>query len=178
MAAEFAAGNRRVFSTALAEGIATGSNAAKKTVLFINRRGSARFVLCRTCGHVPEVSALFDGAGRCIAARRLLRCHMVRLSRPCSRRLGTKCGDGPVREFGAGTERVAAEAARLFPSAVIVRMDSDTTTRIGDHARLLDRFAGAGDILVGTQMVAKGLDFPTVTLVGAVAADLDLHVAD
>jgi primosomal protein N' (replication factor Y) len=176
MAAEFAAGNRRVFSTALAEGIADRIERGEKTVLFINRRGSARFVLCRTCGHVPECP-------RCSTAltvhrsETLLRCHwcdyQAVLAAVC-----TKCGDGPVREFGAGTERVAAEAARLFPSAVIVRMDSDTTTRIGDHARLLDRFAGAGDILVGTQMVAKGLDFPTVTLVGAVAADLDLHVAD
>jgi primosomal protein N' (replication factor Y) len=83
-----------------------------------------------------------------------------------------------VREFGAGTQRVADEAQRLFPEAVVVRMDSDTTTRVGDHARLLERFGDDGDILVGTQMVAKGLDFPTVTLVGAVAADLDLHVAD
>jgi primosomal protein N' (replication factor Y) len=83
-----------------------------------------------------------------------------------------------VREFGAGTQRVAEEVQQLFGDAVVVRMDSDTTTRVGDHARLLDRFADAGDVLVGTQMVAKGLDFPTVTLVGAVAADLDLHVAD
>ena len=66
----------------------------------------------------------------------------------------------------------------MFPEAVVVRMDSDTTTRIGDHARLLERFGADGDVLVGTQMVAKGLDSPTVTLVGAVAADLDLHVAD
>ncbi len=176
MAAEFAAGNRRVFSTALAEGIAERLARGEKTVLFINRRGSARFVLCRTCGHVPECP-------RCSTSltvhrsEALLRCHwcdyQAALAPVCA-----KCGEEAVREFGAGTERVAAEAARLFPSAVIVRMDSDTTTRIGDHARLLDRFAGAGDILVGTQMVAKGLDFPDVTLVGAVAADLDLHVAD
>ncbi len=83
-----------------------------------------------------------------------------------------------MREFGAGTQRVADDLAELFPDAVVVRMDSDTTTRVGDHARLLERFAADGDVLVGTQMVAKGLDFPTVTLVGAVAADLDLHVAD
>ena len=66
----------------------------------------------------------------------------------------------------------------LFPAARVVRMDSDTTTRVGDHARLLDEFATRGDVLVGTQMVAKGLDFPTVTLVGVVAADIGLHVPD
>ena len=176
MAAEFAAGNRRVFSTALAGAIAARLERGEKTVLFINRRGSARFVLCRSCGHVPECP-------RCSTAltvhrsEGLLRCHWCDYQTPLQE-MCEKCGDGPVHEFGGGTERVAAEAARLFPQASIVRMDSDTTTRIGDHARLLDRFAASGDILVGTQMVAKGLDFPTVTLVGAVAADLDLHVAD
>jgi primosomal protein N' (replication factor Y) len=83
-----------------------------------------------------------------------------------------------VREFGIGTERVAEEVARLFPGARVMRMDSDTTTRIGDHARILGSFEEEGDVLVGTQMVAKGLDFPTVTLVGVVAADLGLHLPD
>ena len=176
MGAEFASGNRRVFSTALAEAIAERLARTEKTVLFINRRGSARFVLCRACGHVPECP-------RCSTSltvhrsEALLRCHwcdyQTALPEIC-----TACGAGPVREFGAGTQRVADEVQRLFPEALVVRMDSDTTTRVGDHARLLERFGDEGDILVGTQMVAKGLDFPTVTLVGAVAADLDLHVAD
>ena len=176
MGAEFASGNRRVFSTALTEAIAERIARGEKTVLFINRRGSARFVLCRACGHVPECP-------RCSTSltvhrnETLLRCHwcdyQTLLSDVCA-----ACGAGPVREFGAGTQRVAEEVQRLFPEAVVIRMDSDTTTRVGDHARLLERFGEDGDILVGTQMVAKGLDFPTVTLVGAVAADLDLHIAD
>jgi primosomal protein N' (replication factor Y) len=176
MAAEFAAGNKRVFSTALIDAITQRLARREKTVLFINRRGSARFVLCRACGHVPECP-------RCSTSltvhrgEDLLRCHwcdyQTAIPLACE-----KCGDGPIRDFGAGTERVAAEVERLFPQAVVVRMDSDTTTRIGDHAKLLDAFAAGGDVLVGTQMVAKGLDFPTVTLVGAVAADLDLHLAD
>jgi primosomal protein N' (replication factor Y) len=176
MSAEFAAGNRRVFSTALTEAIAARLARGEKTVLFINRRGSARFVLCRACGHVPECP-------RCSTSltvhrgEALLRCHWCDYQRALPETCDA-CGAGPVREFGAGTQRVAEEAERLFPGAVVVRMDSDTTTRVGDHARLLDRFAEAGDILVGTQMVAKGLDFPQVTLVGAVAADLDLHVPD
>ncbi len=176
MAAEFAAGNKRVFSTALIDAMAQRLERREKTVLFINRRGSARFVLCRACGHVPECP-------RCSTSltvhrgEDLLRCHwcdyQAAIPLTC-----VKCGDGPIRDFGAGTERVAAEVERLFPQAVVVRMDSDTTTHVGDHAKLLDAFAADGDVLVGTQMVAKGLDFPTVTLVGAVAADLDLHVAD
>jgi primosomal protein N' (replication factor Y) (superfamily II helicase) len=176
MGAEFASGNRRVFSTALAEAVAERIARREKTVLFINRRGSARFVLCRACGHVPECP-------RCSVSltvhrsEALLRCHwcdhQTALPERCE-----QCGEGPVREFGAGTQRVADEVQRLFPEAVVIRMDSDTTTRVGDHARLLERFGDEGDVLVGTQMVAKGLDFQTVTLVGVVAADLDLHVAD
>ena len=176
MGAEFGSGNRRVFSTALAEAIAERIARSEKTVLFINRRGSARFVLCRACGEVPECP-------RCSTSltvhrsENLLRCHWCDFQRAIPE-VCASCGAGPVREFGAGTQRVADEVERLFPDAVVVRMDSDTTTRVGDHARLLERFAEEGDVLVGTQMVAKGLDFPQVTLVGAVAADLDLHVAD
>ncbi len=176
MGAEFASGNRRVFSTALAEAIGERLARGEKTVLFINRRGSARFVLCRACGHVPECP-------RCSTsltvhrAEGLMRCHWCDYQSAIPE-ICLSCGAGPVKEFGAGTERVAEEVQRLFPEAVVVRMDSDTTTRVGDHARLLERFAEEGDILVGTQMVAKGLDFPQVTLVGAVAADLDLHVAE
>jgi primosomal protein N' (replication factor Y) len=83
-----------------------------------------------------------------------------------------------LREFGVGTERVAADVLRLYPEARVLRMDSDTTTRIGDHARILTEFEANGDVLVGTQMVAKGLDFDAVTLVGVVAADIGLHVPD
>ncbi len=176
MGAEFASGNRRVFSTALTEALTDRLARGEKTVLFINRRGSARFVLCRVCGHVPECP-------RCSTSltvhrsEALLRCHWCDFQTPAIETC-TACGAGPVREFGAGTQAVAAEVQKLFPDTVVVRMDSDTTTRVGDHARLLERFGDEGDVLVGTQMVAKGLDFPTVTLVGAVAADLDLHVAD
>ena len=88
------------------------------------------------------------------------------------------CGDESIKELGVGTERVAEEVQKLYPHARVIRMDSDTTTRIGEHARLLDAFGEEGDVLVGTQMVAKGLDFPTVTLVGVVAADIGLHAPD
>ncbi len=176
LSAEFDAGNRRMFSTRLVAAIEARLERGEKTVLFVNRRGSARFLLCRTCGHVPQCR-------RCsvsLTAHRgeaLLRCHYCDAQRAWPTDCPS-CGHGPIREFGVGTQKVVAEVQALFPSARIVRMDSDTTTRIGDHARLLDRFATEGDVLVGTQMVAKGLDFPQVTLVGAIAADLDLHVAD
>lgn len=176
MAKEFEAGNRRIFSTRLTQALDERLKRGEKTVLFVNRRGSAGFLLCRTCGHVPECS-------RCSVsltvhrAEGLMRCHYCDAQRglpsTCER-----CGGDAIKEFGAGTQRVAEEVARLYPAARVVRMDSDTTTRVGDHARLLDAFAAEGDVLVGTQMVAKGLDFPTVTLVGVVAADIGLHAPD
>jgi primosomal protein N' (replication factor Y) len=148
----------------------------EKTVLFVNRRGTASFVLCRVCGNVPECP-------RCSVsltshrAERLLRCHYCDFQQPLVTHCPS-CGEEAVREFGVGTQRVAEDVARLFPNARVVRMDSDTTTRIGDHARLLQQFGDEADVLVGTQMVAKGLDFPTVTLVGVVAADIGLHAPD
>ena len=176
MSSEFDAGNRRMFSTPLLQAIETRIARGEKTVLFVNRRGTARFILCRSCGHVPEClrcsTSLVVHRGEGI-----LRCHYCDAQQPIPENCSV-CGLGPIREFGVGTERVAHEVETLYPGASVIRMDSDTTTRIGEHARLLDRFVAEGDVLVGTQMVAKGLDFPQVTLVGAIAADLDLHVAD
>ncbi len=176
LAQEFAEGNRRIFSTALVEALAARLARKEKTVLFVNRRGSAGFMLCRSCGFVPEC----DRCSVSLTVHRaegLLRCHQCDRSRALPARC-PRCRAETIRDFGIGTQRVAAFAQELFPNAKIVRMDSDTTTRIGDHARLLDTFAASADILVGTQMVAKGLDFPTVTLVGVVAADIGLHVPD
>ncbi len=176
LGAEFERGNRRIFSGALVAAMGARLACGEKTVLFVNRRGSARFILCRACGCVPECE-------RCsvsLVAHRsemLLRCHLCDAQRPLPLACPA-CGAGPIREFGVGTQTVADSVAELFPAAHVVRMDSDTTTRIGDHARLLDEFATRGDVLVGTQMIAKGLDFPTVTLVGVVAADAGLHAPD
>lgn len=176
MAREFQAGSNRIFSTALVAALGERLERGEKSVLFVNRRGAARFVLCRACGYVPNCErcstslVVHRDEGR-------LRCHYCDAQRPIPESCPA-CGLGPIAPYGIGTQRVAAEVEALFPAARSVRMDADTTTRIGDHARLLDRFAHDADILIGTQMVAKGLDFPTVTLVGAIAADLDLHVAD
>ena len=176
MAREFASGNRRIFSSRLVEAIEVRLARGQKTVLFVNRRGSSSFMLCRNCGNVPQCT-------RCSVsltvhrAEGLLRCHLCDAQRAIPE-VCPRCQGGPVREFGVGTQKVAESVASLFPRARVVRMDSDTTTRVGDHARLLDEFAARGDVLVGTQMIAKGLDFPTVTLVGVVAADIGLHAPD
>jgi primosomal protein N' (replication factor Y) (superfamily II helicase) len=176
MAREFEAGSRHVFASSLVEAIGERLRRGEKTVLFVNRRGAARFVLCRACGAVPGCTRCSTGL---VLHREegLLRCHYCDAQRPVPQQCPA-CGDGPVLPFGVGTQRVVEDLAQLYPAARIVRMDSDSTTRIGDHARLLERFGRDGDVLVGTQMVAKGLDFPEVTLVGVLAADADLHVAD
>jgi len=176
LAAEFERGNRRIFSTTLVAAIGARLERREKTVLFVNRRGTSSFILCRACGAVPDCR-------RCSVslalhrAEDLLRCHLCDAQRSVPTTCPA-CGAGPIREFGVGTQKVVEAVRELYADAHVVRMDSDTTTRVGDHARLLDEFAERGDILVGTQMVAKGLDFPTVTLVGVVAADIGLHAPD
>lgn len=173
---EFSQGRRGILSTSLVQALAERLRRGEKSVLFVNRRGSARFLLCRSCGHVPECP-------RCsvsLAVHRsesLLRCHYCDHREAVPHRC-PRCGSETIGELGPGTERVVEELRRLFPHARVLRMDSDSTTRIGDHARILREFEDRGDVLVGTQMVAKGLDFPQVTLAGVVAADVGLHVPD
>ncbi len=173
---EFESGNRGVFSSALVQGLGERLERGEKSLLFVNRRGSGASLLCRSCGHTPECP-------RCSVAlavhrsERLLRCHYCDHQAPIPKRCPV-CGLEAIREFGIGTERVAEEVSRLFPHARVLRMDSDTTTRVGDHARILAAFEAEGDVLVGTQMVAKGLDYEAVTLAVVVAADLGLHLPD
>ncbi|MBV9149339.1 MAG: primosomal protein N' [Candidatus Eremiobacteraeota bacterium] len=176
MAAEFESGNRTVFSSALIGALDERLQRGEKSVLLINRRGSARFLLCRTCGYVPKCT-------RCSVAftvhrsEGLLRCHYCDAQEPLFD-VCPSCGASSTRELGIGTQRVVSEVGRLFRAARIIRMDSDTTTHIGDHARLLDEFERGGDVLVGTQMVAKGLDFPQVTLAAVVVAEFGLFGSD
>ncbi len=173
---EFESGNRRVFSAPLVQALSDRLERREKSVLFVNRRGSAGFLLCRSCGNVPACP-------RCSVAlavhrgEELLRCHYCDYQGNVPQRCSA-CRQETIGEYGVGTERVVTEVSRLFPKARVVRMDSDTTTRVGDHARLLREFEDDGDVLVGTQMVAKGLDFPSVTLAAVVAADIGLHIPD
>lgn len=173
---EFEVGNKRIFSTTLTQALRDRLDRSEKSVLFVNRRGSGGFVLCRSCGFVPECPRC-DVSLSAHRSEGLLRCHYCDHQEPLPVVCAT-CKQQTIREFGIGTERVEEEVRRLFPAARVLRMDSDTTTRVGDHARILSEFEDEGDVLVGTQMVAKGLDFPTVTLVGVVAADVGLHMPD
>jgi primosomal protein N' (replication factor Y) (superfamily II helicase) len=173
---EFEAGSRGIFSSALVQAIGERLHRGEKSLLFVNRRGSAGAVICPSCGNSPHCP-------RCSVAlavhrsERLLRCHYCDYQAKIPQRCPA-CGSEKIRELGIGTERVVGEVLRLFPQAHVLRMDSDTTTRVGDHARILAAFEAEGDVLVGTQMVAKGLDYPTVTLSGVVAADLGLYLPD
>ncbi len=173
---EFEAGNRGIFGSALVQALGERLRRGEKSLLFVNRRGSAASLICRRCGTSPECPRC-SVALSVHRAERLLRCHycdyQARIPRICP-----SCGFEAIAELGIGTERVVEEVARLFPEARVLRMDSDTTTRVGDHARILASFESDGDVLVGTQMVAKGLDYPTVTLAAVVAADLGLHLPD
>jgi primosomal protein N' (replication factor Y) len=165
-----------VFSVPLLQSLQQCLLRKEKALLFVNRRGSAGFVLCRSCAYVPKckrcsLSLTFH------ARENLLRCHLCD-AQEAMHEFCPRCGQTPFKPFGIGTERVVQELEALFPDAKVVRMDSDTTTRLGDHARLLKLFEDEGDILVGTQMIAKGLDFEAVTLAAVLAADIGLHHAD
>ncbi|NLE76664.1 MAG: primosomal protein N' [Chloroflexi bacterium] len=177
MRAELKAGNRSIFSRALQAGLDGALAQGQQAILFLNRRGSATFVLCRDCGHVLscprcELPLTYHRAGEA------LRCHHCGYSAPPAARCPA-CSSRRVRYFGAGTEAVEQAVLERWPQARVLRWDQDTTRPRGAHEEIMSRFAnGEADILVGTQMLAKGLDLPRVTLVGAIAADTALHLPD
>ncbi|HEY2475036.1 MAG TPA: primosomal protein N' [Candidatus Cybelea sp.] len=174
--AEFEAGNRAIFSSALVQALGERLRRKEKSILLVNRRGSAGSLICRGCGtalHCPRCSVALSVH----RSEGLLRCHYCDFQSEIPSRCAA-CGAESLIDLGIGSERVAREVARLFPHARVLRMDSDTTTKIGDHARILNAFEAEGDVLVGTQMVAKGLDYPAVTLAAVIAADLGLNLPD
>ncbi len=169
--------NHALFSQKLLEGISERLLKKEQVILFLNRRGYSQFVLCRDCGWTARCPACAVSLTYHMRYR-LLRCHHCD-HQEASPEICPQCGGARVRGFGIGTEKVELEAQALFPEATIVRMDRDTTSRRGEHARLVRSFRkGEADILVGTQMVAKGLDFPSVTLVGVISADTTLNMPD
>ncbi|MBX5464672.1 MAG: primosomal protein N', partial [Clostridia bacterium] len=177
MRRELAEGNRSLFSRALAEALDEVLARREQAVLFLNRRGFHTFVLCRECGHVlrcPQcaVSLAYH------ADQGLLRCHYCGWAeRPPAR--CPACGGSALGYHGSGTQRVEEELARRWPAARVLRMDADSTARKGAHEAIYRRFLrGEADVLVGTQMVAKGWDVGGVTLVGIVNADTALNLPD
>ncbi len=170
-------GHTPVLSHPLVEAIRETLANGKQTLLFLNRRGFHTYLFCPDCGHAFTCPNC-DLALTLHAAEGLLKCHHCDFSRrPAT--LCPACRGNRVRSYGTGTERVEEEVQKLFPEARIARMDSDTTTRRGDLFGILRRLDRREiDILVGTQMITKGHDFPDITLVGVVAADASLNAAD
>lgn len=170
-------GNGGVFSLALVDLLRHAHGAGEQAILLLNRRGTATFSQCRACGHVLicpqcDVPLVYH------ADRELLRCHrcdyQIRPSIRCP-----QCGKPEVRAYGVGTQRVEDEVRRLLPTARVTRWDQDSLRHEGGHESILRRLeAREIDVLVGTQMVAKGLDLPMVTVIGVINGDSQLHLPD
>ena len=177
MRGEFERGNHSVFSARLSAQLRRCLDEGHQAMLFINRRGHSTFVSCRACGHVVKC-AQCDVSMTWHQAENALRCHYCGRTQPPPKTCPS-CGSHYIKYFGAGTQKVQEELRRLFPDARAVRMDVDTTRAKDAHERILARFrSGEVNVLVGTQMIAKGLDFPNVSLVGIVAADVSLNLPD
>ena len=173
---EFKAGNHNYISRLLESKILTNLEKGNQSLLLLNRRGYSSYVMCRSCGSVRkcpncDVSLTYH------AFDNTLKCHYcnyeIKLDDKCH-----KCGYSPLEKVGYGTEKLEEELNTLFPNARIVRMDNDTTRGKNGHEKVLYDFEFNGDILIGTQMIAKGLDFPNVTLVGVINADQSLSIPD
>ena len=186
MRQELRAGHRHIFSRALQRAMAETLERGEQVILFLNRRGAATHVFCRDCGHVmtcPRCDIPLTQhhhpveGGEGLPASHLV-CHYCDHREPAPARCPA-CGSTRIRYFGLGTQGVEEAVRTLFPQARLLRWDRDTTGWRGAHDLFLRRFVeGQADVLVGTQMIAKGLDLPLVTLVGIVSADTALHLPD
>ena len=169
-------GNRSIFSVSLQEKLRDRLARKEQSMLFLNRRGYAGFVSCRACGYVCkcphcDVSLSEHRGGRLV-------CHYCGYEQPAVK-LCPSCGSKYILGFRAGTEAMEEQLHKMFPQARVLRMDADTTRTRESYEKILAAFArGDADILVGTQMIVKGHDFPAVTLVGVLAADLSLSMSD
>lgn len=177
MREELKRGNKTIFSGALSEAIQVRLERNEQVVLLLNRRGHSTFVMCRDCGEslrCPscEVSLTYHSHNT------VLRCHYCDYRQPIPNTC-PKCHSHRIRYFGNGTQKLEAELAAMFPKAKVIRMDVDSTAGKGAHQRIYQQLTtGEVDILLGTQMIAKGLDLPRVTLVGVIAADSTLNMPD
>ncbi|MDO5300030.1 MAG: primosomal protein N' [Clostridia bacterium] len=177
MREELRQGNRSVFSGALLTGLQNCMEQGKQAILFVNRRGYSTFVSCRNCGYVVSCTQC-DVSMTYHSSENVLRCHYCGQEAPVPQ-VCPECGSRYIKYFGVGTQRVEEEVRRHMPDVPVLRMDNDTTRTKDAHADLIARFRrGDARILVGTQMIAKGLDFPNVTMVGIIAADAMLRLPD
>lgn len=177
MREEFTKKNTGTFSTALKEKINDRLSKKEQAVLLLNRRGYSSFVMCRDCGFVLPCPNC-DISLTLHMDTKTMRCHYCgheeRVPHTCP-----NCGQDKIRYYGTGTQKVEEELKELFPEARVLRMDVDTTRKKGAHEKILRKFGEKqADILLGTQMIAKGLDFPDVTLVGVLNADTSLNLPD
>jgi len=177
MRQELRVGHRSILSRALLSELHATLDAGEQAILFLNRRGTRTFVMCRDCGSVQECS-------RCDVPLTFHENTNILICHHCNRRvpipdLCPECDSKRIKYFGSGTQRLEEVIQQVVPHARLMRWDADTAVGKGSHEEILRRFAAQeADILVGTQMIAKGLDFPLVTLVGVVAADVGLYLPD
>lgn len=179
---ELKSGNRSIFSQKLKQGLENVVAAGQQAILFLNRRGRATYVFCRDCGYVARCSRCdmpltlhteLDGNRGDV-----LICHTCSASRKVPR-VCPQCSSQHIRQYGSGTEKVESEVQTMFPGVRTLRWDAETTRQKGSHEIILSHFVNhRADILIGTQMLAKGLDLPLVTLVGVVLADVGLNFPD
>ena len=177
MREEMKNGNRSCIGLSLQREIRKNKEQGEQTILFLNRRGFSTFVSCRSCGFVIKCKNC-DVSLTYHKAKNSLTCHYCgyTIKKP---EMCPNCASSYIKEFGAGTQKVEEELHSLFPDLSVIRMDVDTTSVKSSHRAILEKFDKEKiDILLGTQMVAKGLDFPNVTLVGVLAADQSLFVDD
>lgn len=174
---ELKAGNKSIFSSLLQSKIASRLQSGEQVLLFLNRRGYAGFIICRDCGQVLECPHCAVSLTQHVQ-NYSLRCHYCGYARDVPQRC-PQCGSDRIRGFGLGTQRVEEELRCLFPKARIIRMDADNTGKRNAFDQFWNEFRrGEADVLIGTQMVAKGLDFPNLTLVGVITADITLNLPD
>jgi len=181
MRQELQQGNRTMFSRVLQQALRELPQQQAQAILFIQRRGHSTFVACRSCGtalHCPHCSVSLTVHLQQEPHAQVLRCHYCNYRQGLPQRCPS-CDSPYLKPFGSGTQRVVAQLQQHFPDLRVLRFDSDTTQRKGAHRQLLQEFAaGKADVMVGTQMLTKGIDLPQVAVVGILAADGLLHLPD
>jgi primosomal protein N' (replication factor Y) (superfamily II helicase) len=183
MRQELKAGNRSIFSRSLQDALHTVLEKNEQAILFLNRRGAATYVFCRDCGYVLKcprcnISLTLHTHTDKANKNAVLQCHSCHYTRNMPQKC-PQCGGNHIRHFGTGTEKVQDLVQDLFPHATAMRWDTETARGKNAHELLMNRFANhQADILIGTQMLAKGLDIPSVTLVGVILADVGLNFPD